>query len=111
MEVINHIFRDLTSTNLVLGLFVSILYYSVVRFKIKRLFKLSMMRRYKLIDCFECSSFWASLIATQSVFVAMACFVITSIIEELKSIDGEIIIDKPGKGSFYSTDLDLLLKT
>lgn len=33
-----------------------------------------------------------------------------NIIKELAPIQGEWIIDKPGKGSFYATDLDLLLK-
>ena len=33
------------------------------------------------------------------------------IVPEVAPIAGEIIIDKPGKGSFYATDLDLLLRT
>ena len=33
------------------------------------------------------------------------------IVPEVEPVDGEIIVDKPGKGAFYATDLDLLLRT
>jgi biuret amidohydrolase len=32
------------------------------------------------------------------------------IVPEVAPADGELIIDKPGKGAFYATDLDLLLR-
>jgi nicotinamidase-related amidase len=32
------------------------------------------------------------------------------IVPEVAPIDGELVVDKPGKGAFYATDLDLLLR-
>ena len=33
------------------------------------------------------------------------------IVPEVAPVDGEIVVDKPGKGAFYATDLDLVLRT
>ena len=33
------------------------------------------------------------------------------IVPEVAPIDGEVVIDKPGKGAFYATELDLVLRT
>jgi nicotinamidase-related amidase len=32
------------------------------------------------------------------------------IVDQLRPVGGEVVLDKPGKGSFYATDLELLLR-
>jgi nicotinamidase-related amidase len=32
------------------------------------------------------------------------------IVPEVAPVDGEVVVDKPGKGAFYATDLDLVLR-
>ncbi len=32
------------------------------------------------------------------------------IVDELQPVDGEVVIDKPGKGAFFQTDLEVILK-
>ncbi|SEN49646.1 Nicotinamidase-related amidase [Amphibacillus marinus] len=32
------------------------------------------------------------------------------IVDELQPVRGEVVLDKPGKGAFYQTDLDIILK-
>ena len=33
------------------------------------------------------------------------------IVDEVAPVAGELVVDKPGKGAFYATDLDLILRT
>jgi hypothetical protein len=43
--------------------------------RLKHLFKLKISKRYKLIDCMPCLSFWLSLILTFNPTVAFAIFI------------------------------------
>ncbi|MFT6390089.1 MAG: nicotinamidase-related amidase [Cellvibrionaceae bacterium] len=33
------------------------------------------------------------------------------IIDELLHLDGEVVVDKPGYGAFYQTDIEIMLRT
>ena len=56
-------------------------------YRIKQLLKLDQFEKIKLLDCFPCFSFWASIIVVlfthENIIYSLATFVIASILDKL----------------------------
>lgn len=68
----------------ILSIFIAYVFYHElnISYRVRRLFKLSMSKPYKLIDCYPCQSMWIALLITQDLYVTMLCYMIAVIIEK-----------------------------
>lgn len=78
MDVILENLLKYSDTGVMLGLFFSILIFYVlnVGYCVKKILKISQWKKIKLFDCFQCVTFWTTLLTTFSIMNAMTAFVI-----------------------------------
>ena len=74
-------------TNFILFIFINIILYYELNSQryIRRALKLSNVKSYKLIDCFQCQAFWITLLFSWNIYLAMSIYITLYITNQHKN--------------------------
>lgn len=83
LKILTHNFDTI---HLGIGLFFSIVLYDVINigYHIKRILKMDFTKALKPFDCFQCMTFWTTLITTQSIMSSMVLFTFIYMIDYVR---------------------------